>query len=179
MNVPFFNAQRTINDHRTRTTLLNFAALHHHPMNSTFLIFFHSLLRYGVLIAVAYAGIVHLLGFLRRSPILNGDRVMAIVAMVLSHVQLVIGLLLYFMGGWYAVDASTKAGRFMKMEHIGTMIIAIALVTLGRSLSKRAKVERIKQRHVAVFYLIALLLMLWAIPWPFSEIGKLLNAAWI
>jgi RsiW-degrading membrane proteinase PrsW (M82 family) len=57
------------------------------------------------------------------------------------------------------------------MEHLGTMVIAIVLVTLGRALSKRAKEERTKQKRVAIFYLIALALMLWATPWPFREIG--------
>jgi hypothetical protein len=148
-------------------------------MDANILVFFHSLLRYAVVITVAYAGITHLIGLLRGSPILNGERTMAIVAMVSCHIQLVIGLALYLMGSWYSADTSDKMGRFMKFEHLGTMLIAIVLVTLGRSLSKRALRERIKQRHVAVFYLIALLLMLWAIPWPFTEIGQALDTRWL
>lgn len=146
-------------------------------MDNSFFIFAHSLLRYFVLLTVAFAGISHLMGVLRKTPILNGERTLAIIAMVLCHVQLVIGLILYLMGGWYAADASTKAGRFMKMEHIGIMVIAIVLVTLGRVLSKRAQEERGKQIRVAAFYLIALALMLWATPWPFTEIGH--NRPWL
>ena len=61
--------------------------------------------------------------------------------------------------------------RFWKFEHIGTMVVAIVLITLGRVLAKRAKEERRKQLLVGVFFLLALVLILWAIPWPFTEIG--------
>lgn len=137
------------------------------PFFMEFLTFLHSLLRYGVIVMVAVAGFVALRGYLARSPILNWERSAAILAMVLCHVQLAIGLVLYFANGWYRADSSTSLGRFWKMEHIATMILAVALITLGRSLSKRAKEERTKQLHVAVFYLIGLVLILAMIPWPF------------
>ena len=151
----------------------NFAPLHSttKPMNGDIFLFFHSLLRYGALLAILFAGLLHLQGYLARRPILNGERSLAIVAMVICHIQLVIGLLLYFTSKSYALDSSSTTGRFWKMEHIGVMVIAIVLVTLGRSLSKRAKDERVKQLRVWTFYLIALALMLWATPWPFREIG--------
>ncbi len=159
-----------------------FAPLRYNPtehMDGHFFVFFHSLLRYGVLVAVAYAGLAHLAGLLLQRPILTVHRTMAIVAMVLCHLQLVTGLILYLMHGWYAADSSQPLGRFWKFEHIGMMVIAITLVTLGRSLSKRAKIERSKQLRVAVFFLIGLLIMLWAIPWPFTEIGRSSGKGWL
>lgn len=140
-------------------------------MDNYFPLFVHSLLRYGVLITVAAAGLLHLRGLLAQRPILNGERSLAIVAVVLCHVQLVVGLILYAMNYGSYANMRGAAGRFWKMEHLGTMLIAIVLVTLGRALSKRAKLERSKQLRVAVFFLLGLLLMLWAIPWPFMEIG--------
>lgn len=134
------------------------------------LLFFHSLIRYAVIITVAFAGITHLIALLRKAPILNGERQAAIFAVVFSHVQLVLGLVLYFLRK-DAYVSSTTTGRFWKFEHIGMMVIAVALVTIGRSLSKRGKEDQIKQRRVAIFYLIALVLMLWATPWPFTELG--------
>lgn len=140
-------------------------------MDNYFLLFAHSLLRYGVLIAVAWAGFAHLRGFLGNRPILNGDRAVAIAAMVLCHIQLVIGLILYLINFSTYNSMTGEVGRFWKMEHIGTMVIAIALVTVGRMSSKKAKEERVKQKRVAIFYLIALVLILWAIPWPLREVG--------
>lgn len=135
-----------------------------------FLSFLHSLLRYGVLIMVAVAGFAALRGYLTRSPVLTWERSAAIIAMVLCHVQLVVGGILYatrFGSFSERFGARPDLLRFWKMEHIAMMIIAIALVTLGRSLSKRATTERGKQLRVAVFYLIGLVLMLAMIPWPF------------
>ncbi len=146
-------------------------------MENHFLLFLHSLLRYGVVITVAAAGLLHLRGWLMQRPILNGERMWAILAVVFCHVQLVMGLILYAMNfqGYMAMGGET--GRFWKMEHLGTMVIAIALVTIGRVSSKRANEEPVKQKRVAIFYLIALALILWAIPWPFTTPGH--GRAWI
>lgn len=141
-------------------------------MESHFLLFFHSLLRYGVLFTVAIAGLMHLIGYLQKRPILNGERGLAIAAVIFCHTQLAIGAILYGsnFGKYSAMEG--EVGRFWKMEHLGVMLIAILLVTMGRVLSKRAKEERAKQKRVAVFYLTALVLMLWAIPWPFTQLGS-------
>jgi cell division protein FtsW (lipid II flippase) len=146
-------------------------------MDGSLFTFFHSLLRYGALLTILLAGVLHLRGYLARRPILNGERSLAIIAVVICHIQLAIGLLLYFTTKSYALDSSSAEGRFWKMEHIGVMVIAIILVTVGRSLSKRARKERVKQLRVWTFYLIALALMLWATPWPFREIGH--GRGWI
>jgi chromate transport protein ChrA len=141
-------------------------------MDGHFFIFFHSLLRYGVILTVAAAGLMHLQGLLFKRPILNGERMLAIIGMVLCHVQLVIGLILYATRFKY-YDHTIPSGRFWKFEHIAMMVIAIVLITLGRSLSKRAKEERAKQLRVAIFYLIGLAIILWATPWPGSMYGIL------
>lgn len=151
--------------------LLSAPREYHIIMENPFFLFVHSLLRYGVLLLVAWAGIVHLRGYLLQRPILNGDRALAIAAMVVCHIQLVIGLILYISNFEIYKNMNGEMGRFWKMEHLGTMVIAIILVTVGRMMSKRAKEERIKQRHIAIFYLIALVLILWAIPWPYTAIG--------
>jgi hypothetical protein len=135
-----------------------------------FFLFLHSLLRYGVLITVFLAGAKSLLGLVMDKPILTWERLVTIIAMILCHVQLLVGLILYAMNvKFYTPDH--PAYIFWKFEHITTMILGIALVTIGRMLSKRAQEERLKQKRIALFYLIALVLFLWATPWPFREIG--------
>ena len=136
----------------------------------TILEFFHSLLRWGVLLALVVAIVVSWKGYFAKSPIIVWHRGVAIIAMVLCHVQLVIGAVLY--GMRYAAFNDRFSGnpallRFWKMEHIGTMILAIVLVTLGRTLSKKAKTEDGKQLRVAIFYTLGLILILTMIPWPF------------
>ena len=152
-----------------------------------FLLLLHSILRWLVLLSVATAGIVALRGYLAKAPIIVWERSVAILAMVLCHVQLLLGLVLYAMK-FKTYDAVTARGnqswmgdtvrRFWKFEHIGMMVLAIALVTIGRMVSKRAKTEQGKQLRIAIFYLLALVIMLMMIPWPFTAIGKAQGIGW-
>lgn len=134
------------------------------------LVFFHSLLRYAVLILLVMSVFFAFRGLLTNGPILIGERKVFIFSVIACHIQLALGFVLY----WLKFDTynSTNAiGRFWKFEHMGTMLIAIVLITLGRALSKRAKSERKKQLMIGVFYLIGLLLILTMIPWPGTEAG--------
>jgi hypothetical protein len=146
--------------------------------NGSFLLFAHSLLRWLVLLSVAGAALVSWRGLVLKTPIMVWERTLAIVALAVCHLQLLLGLLLYMIN-YKAIDigyaGDTK--RYWKFEHLGMMLIAILLVTLGRVLSKRAKAEGAKQLLVAVFYTAALLIMLWSIPWPFTELGW--NRGWL
>ncbi|MBS1568876.1 MAG: hypothetical protein JST45_05475 [Bacteroidetes bacterium] len=137
------------------------------------ILFFHSLLRWGILLTVAVAGFAALLGWLRNGPVITWQRAVAIWAMILCHVQLVLGFVLYGMDinkGVFAHMASDYK-RYWKFEHMGMMLVVIALVTIGRLSSKKAKTENGKHLRVAVFYLLALVLMLAMIPWPFTRMG--------
>lgn len=138
---------------------------------ASFLSFLHSLIRYGVVLALFLAIIVSWRGVLMQRPILVWERMVVIIGMVLCHVQLVLGLILYSMRFKAFGKMSPEFERFWKYEHIGTMVIAITLVTVGRMLAKRAKSEQRKHLLVGVFYLLGLLLILWATPWPFTVIG--------
>jgi hypothetical protein len=55
--------------------------------------------------------------------------------------------------------------RKLAVEHPITMIIAVALVTIGYSKHKKKLVSRPKFKMLAVFYSIALALVLYMIPW--------------
>jgi hypothetical protein len=136
----------------------------------TVLEFFHSLLRWAVLIALVLAVFTAWRGYFTKAPIIVWERLVTIIAMVLCHVQLVVGAALYGMRyGTFAerFSATPNLLRFWKMEHISGMILAIALVTMGRLLSKKAKTEKGKQLRVAIFYTLGLLIILAMIPWPF------------
>ena len=149
---------------------------------------FHSIVRWLVLLSVGGAGVIALKGYLRRDPIIVWERSLTILAMVICHIQLVIGLVLYatkFKDYDLAVTArghqswlSDTVRRFYKFEHIGMMILAIALVTTGRMVSKQATTERGKQLRIAIFYLLGLLIMLMMIPWPFTDVGRERGLGW-
>lgn len=138
----------------------------------SFLLFLHSLVRWLVLASVATAVFVNWRGLLLKTPIIIWERMVTILAMVVCHVQLVIGVLLYVIDYRAITRGYTgEALRYWKYEHLGVMLSAIVLITLGRILSKRARAEGAKQLLVAVFYSAGLLIMLWSIPWPFTFLG--------
>lgn len=159
---------------------LYICAAHPYVMEGSFLIFFHSLLRWLVLLALVIAAGTAWRGWLAQRPIIVWERSVTILAMVLCHVQLLLGLVLYMINFKSYTIVGMRGGstgltndvvRYWKYEHIGMMILAIALVTIGRVLSKRAKEEPAKQRHIALFYTAGLLLILYMIPWPFTFLG--------
>ncbi len=147
------------------------------PMDGTFFLMLHSVLRYALILLLLASIAVSLRGLITKAPILVIHRTITVWTVIAAHIQLVLGLILYFIRGSYALDHSTAIGRFWKMEHIGMMVIAIASITIGRVLSKKATDEYRKQLHIAVFFVIAMLLILAAIPWPFLEIGH--GRGWI
>ena len=98
-------------------------------------------------------------------------------AMVTLHTQLLIGLGLYFISprvqfvkGWMSSKVAEGMYRFYNLEHILLMIIAIALVTIGHSKSKKGAAPEEKFKPIKLWYVIGLLLILAAIPWPFRTV---------
>ena len=137
-------------------------------------LFFHSLLRWGIFATVAVAGFAALAGWMRNGPVITWQRAVAIWAMILCHVQLILGFVLYGVdmnkGAFDHMPADYR--RYWKFEHMAMMLAVIALVTVGRLASKRAYTEQGKHLRVAVFYLIAWVLMLAMVPWPFTRMGE-------
>jgi hypothetical protein len=104
-------------------------------------------------------------------------RLINLFAMVTLHTQLLIGLGLYFISprvqflkGWMSSDVAKGMYRFYNLEHILLMIIAIALVTIGHSKSKKGATPEEKFKPIKLWYVIGLLFILAAIPWPFRTV---------
>ena len=111
------------------------------------------------------------------------DKMINLFAMIMLHIQLLIGLILYFTSlkvqfaeGWMSSDVAGGMYRFYGLEHLLGMVIAIAVVTMGRSKAeKKLKGTRDKHRKILISYTIGLVIILAMIPWPFREA---LRAAW-
>ena len=141
----------------------------------TGLIHLHSSLRWIVLILMVVAIVK---GFSGRNKNVSfyGTRKIALFAMISLHIQLLIGLALYFMRGWagkWGTEGmmADKIMRFFTMEHMLMMIIAIALATIGYSGAKKMSDSMKQHKRIFVFYLISLIIILASIPWPFRGLG--------
>ncbi|TNE55052.1 MAG: cytochrome B [Bacteroidetes bacterium] len=129
----------------------------------------HSGLRWIALLLLIIA-IGNALASKSSGKYLKKDKMINLFGMVFLHVQLLLGLILYFMSpkvsmaeGWMKVSWM----RFFTLEHALMMIVAIILVTIGRKKAEKESSDKKKHAKIALWYGIALVLIFLAIPWPF------------
>ncbi len=92
--------------------------------------------------------------------------------LIVSHIQLLIGLVLYFVSPRFELWAEL-GGEVMKnalarlylVEHPLVNIIAVALITIGYSKHKKKLTSKFKLKTLAIYYTLALVLLLSRIPW--------------
>lgn len=133
----------------------------------------HSGLRWIALILLLFA-IINAAMKKSKGVYTPGDRKLNMFAMVSLHLQFVIGLVLYFVSPRVQVALANFGGamkdkvlRFVSMEHVLMMLLAIVLITIGHSKSKKVAEAAAKHKKILVFYVIGLIIILAAIPWPF------------
>lgn len=146
-------------------------------MHTLFLIL-HSWMRWVVILLGLWAWISAFGPFIGHKPYLPIHRRSGLLFMISCDLQLLIGIILYVVGGWLAgwKDMSQAmaqpAVRFFTVEHETMMIIAWILVHVGWSRVKKAQSDRQKLSRSLAFFGIALVLILLATPWPFREVAR-------
>ena len=145
----------------------------------TGLLHLHSALRYLVLIMLVVAIIKALDGWLNKKAYTAADNKISLVTLILTHTQFLVGLVLYFVSPLVQraladMGAAMKETtlRFWAVEHIAMMLAGVILITVGRSSSKKAIDAIVKHKRIAIFFLIGLIIILAAIPWPFSRVPR-------
>jgi hypothetical protein len=136
----------------------------------TGLLHLHSILRWIILFLL----LVCLLQAFSKSYTVKKTSLWLLIS---AHITLILGLYQWFTSelglkliknsGFGAV-MKDSASRFWGVEHITGMLIAIILITVARGKAKASN-----YKAAAWLYLIALILILAVIPWPFREgIGR-------
>ena len=139
----------------------------------TVFLMIHSLLRWLILLSLVITIAKYLNGWLSNQSWKKMDNVLGIVFTSLMDLQLITGLILYFFLSPVTKSAFSDFGaamkdeglRFYAVEHISMMLIAIVLVHIGRAKSKKGATDREKFKTALVFFLIAMLFIVMAIPW--------------
>ena len=149
----------------------------------SFLLHLHSILRWVVLLLLLVAIFNSLVAGSR--PFIRTDARTGSILVIFADLMLLIGLVLWYFGDWgykiiqrMGMSAAMKdpTDRFFAVEHIGGMLIAIILLHIGKSQGKKAISDKSKHKRTLVFYLLALLIIIISIPWPFRENG--LHSHW-
>ena len=132
----------------------------------SFFKYFHSGLRFVVVLLVLLAIIQAFLGLLGKKSYSDGNRKLNLFAMISVHTQLLIGIVLYFLSPFVQFTSETMkdaSTRYWTVEHVSMMVIAIVLITIGHSRSKKAILPETKHKAIAIFYTLAFLIVLVAI----------------
>lgn len=131
----------------------------------------HSFLPYLLIAALLASVLVFVAKRFGGRPFKKADKTLALVTLILAHLQLVVGLILYFVSPLVKEALSSgevmknASHRFYAVEHISVMILAIIFITIGYSKAKRKTEASAKFQILWIFYAIGLVLALSRIPW--------------
>lgn len=132
----------------------------------------HSYLPYMFFASGLFLIVRSIIRWKSRSPYSKTDNTLRIIVLSLAHLQLIIGLILYFVSP-ITKSAFDNFGAAMKdsnlrlyaVEHITINLLAIILITIGSVRAKREIIEFKKHKWTALFFGIGTILILSRIPW--------------
>lgn len=137
----------------------------------------HGYWAYLVLLILLLASLNAIIKYFSNQPFGAKDFRVSLFGLIVTHIQILIGLLLYFahptLGfASFLRDDLTTADimgnselRLFAVEHPLIMLIAVILITIGYSKHKKQLTSKGKFKMLAIFYTIGLMLILSRIPW--------------
>lgn len=135
--------------------------------------FIHSYWAYLVVIMLLIASVNAIIGLVGKREYGATSFRISLFTLIVSHIQLLIGIVLYFSAPYFKMFGEVGMGGVMKdptlrlynVEHPLVMILAIVFITMGYSKHKKKLTSTPKYKTLAIFYTLALILVLSRIPW--------------
>lgn len=150
----------------------------------SFLLFSHSLIRWVVLATVIATLVRSYYGWLAGKPYTKSDNVLRLTTLSAVHIQATLGIILYcispvikYFFNNFKEAVHEKDFRFFGMEHSLMMLTAVVLISIASITCKKKSTDQQKFKTLAVWFSIAVLIILFSIPWNFGEITA--NRPWI
>ncbi|MEX2592699.1 MAG: hypothetical protein WD426_07985 [Anditalea sp.] len=136
----------------------------------TGLLHLHSGLAYIVILGLIVCIIYTMIGALSGRAFTERDRKMGLIALILTHLQFLVALILYFVSplGFANLSGETMAdstARLYALEHPLINFIAVVLITVGYSRAKKLTESKSRFRSIYIFYGLGFILILSRIPW--------------
>jgi uncharacterized membrane protein len=139
------------------------------------LLVIHSLFRWVVLLLLLTAIYRAYTGYRQHRQFSKTDNAIRHWTATAAHIQLIIGIILYTKSPLvhYFWSHSTPSIPYFEITffgvvHISLMMLAVVLLTIGSAMAKRKQTDKEKFKTMLTWFVVALLLILLAIPWPFS-----------
>ena len=130
----------------------------------------HSYWAYLVFLMMVIATVNALIKHFGKKEYEPIDFRIALFTLIVSHIQLLIGIVLWFTQDYFGESAikevmGNSALRSNAVEHPIAMLLAVALITIGYSKHKKKLTSAGKIKPIAIFYTLALVLVLAKLPW--------------
>jgi uncharacterized membrane protein YozB (DUF420 family) len=142
------------------------------------LLIYHNLLRWLVLASLLIAIFRAYKGYSSKQPFSKTDNVVRHWTATIAHIQLMVGMVIYFQSPlikyfWtnFREAVANLNISFFGLIHITLMFTAIMIITIGSALTKRRNADNEKFRTMLVWFSVALILIIIAVPWPFSPLA--------
>lgn len=146
--------------------------------------YMHSILRWFILLFLVIAIVKSLQGMFMRKSFGVSDKRVGLFLLIASHTTILIGFYQWIVGSWglkniqnlgMSIVMKDAALRFWAVEHIAGMLIAVVLITMGKRVGKLSITDQSKHKRSFWLYIIALVIIVGSIPWPFREgVGRAL-----
>jgi hypothetical protein len=142
----------------------------------TGLLHLHNLLRWVILILLLISIAKAFSGWQQKKTFSAGDKRVWLFTLNSAHITLLVGLYQWLWGRYGLLTTELPEGesvmknkffRFFWVEHPTFMILAIIMITLGHGMAKKPVQDIVKYKRAFWFFVIALLMILVAVPWPF------------
>ncbi|MBN4070521.1 hypothetical protein JYT76_02455 [Olleya sp. AH-315-F22] len=133
----------------------------------------HSFWAYLVLLILILTTLNALIKFFGKKEYHAKDFRISLFTLIVIHIQLLIGIVLFFVSDYLSLISDMGMGSIMKnstlrsniIEHPFTMILAVVFITIGYAKHKKKLTSASKFKTIAIFYTLSLLLVLAMIPW--------------
>ncbi len=141
-----------------------------------YLLYIHSILRYIILLFAAIVAFQSLTGLLGKKRFLKSNRMPALLLLIFCDLQLLMGISLYYFkiietgilkSGMVMKDTYS---RFYAMEHSLSMVIAIILVHVGYSVTKKNIDDDRKFKRLFWCSFVALAIFMAMTPWAAKQV---------
>jgi len=139
----------------------------------------HSLNRWLVITSLVLAIYYSWIGLRTNRIFTDSANTVRHLTATISHVQLMLGLYLYMISPIVKFSVANAAitnvvsdHLFFRIIHIALMVISVVVLTIGSARAKRESTDRLKYKTMLIWFSVALLIILIAIPWPFSPLAN-------
>jgi cytochrome bd-type quinol oxidase subunit 2 len=142
-----------------------------------YIIAIHSVFRYLLLIVLLVTIYLAWEGRLLNRKYTKTNRILAGATSGISHIQLLLGFSLYIQspvaqGFWTQKSFQWSDNLFFGFVHFTLMSVAIIVITIGAALAKRETDDKKRFKIIFQYFIFALVIILIAIPWPFSPLAQ-------